>query len=47
MTAAARLAAFALAAAVAFGMGFGLGGAAGPFGDDDAPAAPTHEEVHP
>ena len=46
MNAAARLAAFALAAAVALGIGFGVGDAAGPFGDD-APAAPTHEGVHP
>jgi len=44
VSAPARLAVFAIAAAAAFGLGFGIGDAAGPF--EDSPAerhAPEHD----
>jgi hypothetical protein len=41
-----KLAGFAAVLVAAFVVGFGIGGAAGPFDDEPAPA-PTHEEVHP
>jgi hypothetical protein len=42
----AKLAAFGAVLVAAFAIGFGIGGAVGPL-DEPAPAAPSHEEVHP